>query len=239
MKTCRVCGEKKAVKKPYVCVGCVNVKHFKCFCCDQKFSYVELAARNLEIGSRYKCMRLRMQRSNCSFCQKPSCLLANYNQQCLRCTNKDNACVKLEAVEKQLLIEYDQKVNYAQQIKAHELNVQSLFAKLHQIKDPIDERDILVAGFNGLLKQLENAYSRLNYAEQQAVNSNLAIERQKAQIISLQADINKLHNVYTCYNAARTFMLCGLQKEVLHYIPKQIQRVIAMHILREFFILGV
>ena len=140
MKTCRVCGEKKAVNKPCVCLNCVNVKHFKCFCCDKKFSYTELSARNLEIGSQYKCQKPRMQKSKCSVCQKPSCLLANYNQRCLRCTNKDNVRIKLEAVEKQLIFEYDQRYIHAQQIGVLALKVHSLFDKLRQIKDPIGER---------------------------------------------------------------------------------------------------
>ena len=148
--------------------------------------------------------------------------------------------IKLEAVEKQLIFEYDQRDIHAQQIGVLALKVHSLFDKLRQIKDPIGERVMLLGIHgNGLLNQIENAYARLNYIEQQADTSNLTITRQKAQIISLQAETNKLHNSTTCYNAARTFMLCGLRPEVLRYIPKQIQQVIAKIILREFFILGV
>ena len=238
MKRCRVCDEKKAVNKSNVCLGCVNTKHFKCFCCDKKFSYVELTVRNLNIGSQYKCMKPRMLQNKCEGCEKFRRLLTNYNRRCLRCLNKDNANVKLEMAEKHLLEEYEKHNQIVKQYEIARMDIKKLFTDLQRIKDPIAER-IKIEGRNGLLCVIGGAYASLSLVEGQSVECATTIKRIKLHIIRLQSEINKINIVRTCYEAAKTFLLCGLRPEIAHYIPKQIQKWIAKLILQDLFIMGV
>lgn len=232
---CRVCGETKAITKPYVCSDCVNIKHFKCFCCNQKFSYNELTARNLSIRNKYKCKNPQIKQLQCSGCKKHRYLLANYNFQCIKCLNKNNVELAIEKTEKFLTLYYDRKKNYNEKLIIVRNKIQLMFIEVKMIDDAIGECKKLEA----LFSQLQCLYGELWTVEQKIAGCDAIIESSKTRIIACQVDLQKIHNIHNCYNAVRTFLLCGLRPEIARYMPKQIQREIAFNILAEFFILNI
>lgn len=234
MPNCRVCGKFKALNEQKICLDCVDVKLFKCYCCERRFSYTELVARNLHVSSQYKCINPKITKIQCKYCNRPKYLIIKYNYHCLYCTNKDNFPERLKEAERQLDIEYKKKALSIKGCENAEINIQALFIKLKQIEDPIFDQDKL----KGLLNKINNEYTHLASLERQTLECMGIIKYQKDRINELQTDINNINNNKNCYNAAKTFLLCGLRPEVVLYIPKQIQRMIVVYILKEFFLIG-
>ena len=203
MKCCKICRKKSKVNKSKICANCLDIKYFKCHCCNKEFSYNELITRNLRTGSMYKCVNPRKERISCGTCKKGK-LIMNYNQLCLDCIYKENASEKLGITELSLIKE---QVKYEEDEKRLELakkKIRMRFAELRKIEDPIASKNSL-HGWGGLLRGIYNLYDDLNREETIIIKQKTTVRRLETKIAELKKEIGKQENAFVCYDAAKTY----------------------------------
>lgn len=237
MRNCRICGKHTKVNKSKICAKCLDIKYFRCHCCDKVFSYNELIARNLQTSSMYKCFNPRKEKISCRTCKKSKFLLMNYNQLCLDCTHKENALEKLGTKKLLLMKEHIKYTEHMEVVEKICEKIRGEFTELQKIEDPIASRD-QIHGYDGLLRQIYNIYDVLNKEETRVIKQEISIRRLETIIADLKKEVFKQQKAFACYDIAKTFLLCGSRPEIAQNIQKPIQKIIAKYILQEFFLVS-